>query len=364
MSVDWHKLGKRWRIIYQMVTPANLDSTMGTLDGVVPSSASITESYYTDTRVQGKLSFVGDGWIRQSFIRIIAELPEEDYREELGTFLVTSDDATKKKSTWETTLELESMLYALDVQAGKTPWTVKKGAMAIAAIKSMLKTCHRPYIVLGGAKDYRMGTNTVYDTGGSYLERIYDLMDLSNNRLDVDGHGNVTIEPYVVPSKRSATFTIDLSAADSIAHDGLSRSSNYLDRPTECVVYHKEGSGDDEKEVRGYASNSGRVSFGSRGYIITKVVNLSEMSPNTTGRANTIAKERLKNASGEAIQWTLTTEYMPIHAGDVGYLQGTGDPLYPSRQKVMIKSRELELEHMTMKLTLKLATNIDTESEE
>lgn len=361
---NWHELGKRWKVTYQMVTPASPDSTMGTLEGVIPSSATITESYYTDTRVQAQLSYIGDGWVRQSFIRIIAQLPDEGYSEELGTFLATSDDASESKGEWKTTLELESMLYALDVQAGKAPWTVKKGSMALAAMKQMLNTCHRPYTVLGGAKDHQMGSNTVYETGGSYLERLYDLCDLCNDRLDVDGHGRVTIEPYIVPSARTASFTIDMGASDGIAIDGISRSSNYLDRPTECVVYHREGSGADEKETRGYASNAGRVSFGSRGYVITKVVELTDMSPNTTARANAIAAEKLASAAGESIEWQVTTEYMPIHAGDVGWLQNTGDPVYPNRQKVMVKNREIELEHMTMKLTLKLATGNDTDSEE
>ncbi len=360
---DWSNLGKRWRVSYQLVTPASPDSTMGELEGVIPSSATITESYYTDTRVQAQLSYVGDGWIRQAFVRVIAEIPDEGYREELGTFLATSDDAKGEKGEWKTTLALESMLYALDVQAGKSPWTVKQGAMALAAMEQMLKTCHRPYTLID-AKDHKMTKNTVYETGTTYLARLYDLADLCNNRLDVDGHGRVTIEPYVLPSERTPSFTVDLAAADGIAIDGVSRSSNYLDRPTECVVYHREGTGDDETETRGYASNSGYVSFGSRGYVITKVVELSDLSPNTTAAANQVAREKLDISSNESIEWDVTTEYMPIHAGDVGWLQGTGDPVYPERQKVMVKNRELELEHMTMKLTLKLASSNDTDGED
>lgn len=360
---DWNSLGKRWRVTYMMVTPASPDSTMGELEGVLPSSATITESYYTDTRVQAQLSYIGDGWVRQAFVRIIAEIPEEGYREELGTFLAAKDDAKYENGEWKTTLALESMLYALDVQAGKAPWIVKQGAMALAAMEQMLKTCNRPYVLLD-AKDHKMTKNTVYETGTTYLARLYDLADLSNNRLDVDGHGRVIVEPYVLPSDRSPSFVIDLAAADGIAVDGIERSSNYLDRPTECVAYHREGTGDEQTETRGYASNSGYVSFGSRGYVITKVVELSDLSPNTSAAANAIAREKLDRSAMESIEWNVTTEYMPIHAGDVGWLQNTGDPVYPQRQKVMVKSREVELEHMTMKLTLKLADSNDTDQEE
>lgn len=358
--MSWSDLGKRWRITYQMVTPASPDSTMGALEGVEPSSATITEAYYTDTRVQAKLSYVGDGWVRQAFVRIIAELPEEGYRAELGTFLATSDKAELKDGAWTTTLELESMLYALDAQSGINPWTVAAGSLALSAMTQMLKNCHRPYSVLD-ARDYRLGSTVVYETGTTYLARLFDLADMSGNRLDVDGHGRVTVSPYTLPSQRPETFTIDLKAADGMALNGLTRTSGYLEVPTECIVYHREGSDDSQTEVRGYASNDGRVSFGSRGYVITKVVQLSDLSPATPQAATQKAKEHLAAASGDSIEWTVTTEYMPIHAGDVGWLQNTGDPVYPYRLKVMVKNLELELEHMTMKLTLKLASGNDEE---
>jgi hypothetical protein len=358
--MSWSDLGKRWRVRYQMVTPANLDSIVGDMDGVIASGASVTESYYTDTRVQASLSYVGGAWQRQTWIRIIAEVPDEGYSEELGTFLVSSDDASASNGEWTTSLSLESSLYALSVQAGTEPWTCCSGSMALPVMKQMLDKCHRAYIDKG-ATDYRFGSNLVYETGTTYLERLYDLADLTNTRLDVDGHGRVTLSQYVAPKYRTPTFTIDLAASDGIAQDGLSRSSDYLSRPTECVVYHQEGSDDDKWEVRGIATNGGHVSYGQRGYVITKVVNLSDMSPATWDYATQQARERLNKSGSEGIEWTLTTEYMPVHAGDVGYLQNTGDPEYGARQTVMVKERTLDLEHMTMQLTLKLVGEYDTD---
>lgn len=368
MSVDWAKLGKTWRVRYKMVSPSDLNSTLGELEGVVPSTASITESYYGDTRVQAKLSFVGDGWVRQSFVRIIAELPDEGYKEELGTFLATSDDASTENGEWTTSLDLESMLYALDQESG-VQWTVKEGASALHAIERMLKNCGRDYIDKT-ANDKVLGKNHVYQADKSFLARVYDLCDRSGNRLDVDGHGRVTVEKYVRPRKKTPSFEIDLKAADGMAHDGVSRSSNYLQIPTDCVVYAtknedytttnakgKKVTKQRTKYVYGTASNGGRVGRGKRGYVITKVVNETDVEDPTASGMHAKAKEYLANASGESEQYELTCEYMPIHAGDVGILRGLDDPYYPSKQKVLVKERELELEHMTMKLTLKLAND-------
>lgn len=354
MSVDWTSLGKKWNIRYIQVTPSNLNDTMGVLEGVIPSSASITESYYTDTRVQASLQFIGDGWKRQSFIRIIAELVDEDYSEELGTFLASSDDASTSNGTWTTTLELQSMLYALDAETGHKTWTVAKGANSLTAIKQMLKQCKRAYISKSANSKY-LKKSRVYTSDKSYLARIYDLCTASNNRLDVDGHGRVIVSKYIRPAKKSASFTIDLESSDGMAHDGLSRSSNYLEIPTECVVYHSETNKKKTTYTYGYASNGGRVSRGKRGYVITKVV--SEDDADTVPALTKLAKQKLKKASQESLEWSVTTEYMPIHAGDVGYLKNTNDPYYPEKQKVLVKERVLNLEHMTMDLTLKLASD-------
>ena len=360
-SPDWTKISsKNWRIRFLQINPSSLDSIIGELEDVDITSASIDESYYSDTRVQAQISFLGSAWTRQAWIRIIAELPDEDYSEELGTFFATSDDSSEENGTWSTSLNLESSLYALDLQAAKGPYTVAEGSMAKAAMIATFGWCNRAYVD-NNAPDHQMGGNVVFETGSSILERVYDLADRCNMRLDVNGHGAITMEEYVHPSKRSSSFTIDLSSADGIALDGVSRSSNYLEIPSECIVSYTSGSGDDATEIRGYASNesTSRFLISNRGYILSKTVSLTEMSPETVEQANSIAATRLSRSSVESAEWTLTTEYMPVRIGAVGTLKGLNDPYYSGDQTVMIKNRNIDLKDMTMQLTLKLASSND-----
>ena len=359
--MDWTSLGKKWRVRFVQVNPTDLDTTMGELADVDITSASISEAYYSDTRVQASIKCLDSAWTRQAWVRVIAEVPDEGYSEELGTFLVTGDDADESNGTWTTTLSCESALYALDLQAAKRPFVVANGAMAKQAMESTLGWCGRDYVD-NDAPDHMMGGDVVFETGSSILERLYDLADRCDIRLDVDGHGRVTLDRYVLPANRSSSFAIDLKASDSIALDGISRTSNYLEIPTECIVSYTSGSGDDATEIQGYAENGGRVAIGERGYVVSKVVSLTEMAPETFERADAIARERLDKASNESAEWTLTTEYMPIRIGAVGTLRNHGDPYYSGDQKVMVKSRDIDLKDMTMKLTLKLASANDTDS--
>lgn len=362
--MDWHSLGKRWRVRVMQVQPANMDNVTGELADVDLTGATVSENYYSDTRAQASLSFLGDAWTRQNWVRIIAEVPDEGYSCELGTFYASADDASEQNGAWSTSLTLDSALSALDQKALLGCYVINEGSMVKPAMTRLLGWCGRTYSDLS-APDYRSTSNLVYETGESALSCMYDMADLCGTRLDVDGHGRITLEPYVLPGNRPSTFVIDMGASDSVALDGVSRSSNYLEIPTECVVVYKSGSGDDEVSIEATATNeSGRVGWGQRGFAVTKVVSLSEMSPETWERAARIARERLDRSSNESAEWTLTTEYMPIRIGAVGTLRNSGDPYYPGDRKVMVKSREISLNDMTMKLTLKLASANDTDGGE
>lgn len=359
--MDWHELGKKWRIRVMQVQPANMDNVTGELADVDLTSATISENYYSDTRAQASLSFLGDAWTRQNWVRIIAEVPDEGYSCELGTFYASADDASESNGTWVTSLTLDSALSAFDQKALLGCYVINEGSMVKPAMTQLLNWCGRTYADLS-APDYRATSNLVYDTGESALSCLFDMADLCGIRLDVDGHGRITLEPYVHPAMRPTTFFIDMKASDSIALDGVSRSSNYLEIPTECVVTYTSGSGDDEVSITATATNeTGRVGWGQRGFAVTKVVSLSEMSPETWERAAQIARERLSRSSNESAEWTITTEYMPIRIGAVGTLANTGDPYYPGTRKVMVKSRTIDLSDMTMQLTLKLASANDTD---
>lgn len=376
-DIDWMQPTKRkWKFTFQLVPPNKLNDSWGTLDNVDLSSVSITEGYYTDTRIQGKMTYYDTLSIdhRQAYIRIIATDTTTGYSVELGTFIPTSDDVTMEGSVIKTTVNLESILYGVSMQKLQSPWICKTGMSAYTNLLNILiNKCNiqldSDAFRLGFDKrgnyitnDFVFSESALKDAGSSVLELMYGICNATANRLDVDGHGRILFYGYTAPSKQNATFTIIANTADSIVLDGVTRSSNYLEMASQVTVH---ATNDESAEIVSTQNATGRLSQSQRGYIVGKYYDVTSMSPFTQARANQLAKDYLAKATNENMEWTLTTEYIPIYCGDVGYLDGLQDNYgYGSKKKVLVKSRDLDLTTMTQKLTLKLASSNDTDTGE
>ena len=212
-----------------MVSPQNMDVVVGELEGVVPSSTRLSFSYYSNTRTNGKLDYIGDGWVRGTFLRF-----EHDGRE-LGTYAVTDESAEIENGAVHHSLELRCALYLLDTDIADQPWLIGGGQSVKSAASQLLKSCSRPY--RNDGNDYSLKSPTVYESGDSQLKRLFSLCDIADNRVEVDGHGLVTIDPYIEPSRRSASFEIDLADPEGSALDGISFSTDYLSLPNRVSVF-------------------------------------------------------------------------------------------------------------------------------
>lgn len=377
-SPDWTKPTERkWTFEFRLIPPNKLNDSYGTLDNVDVSSVSITEGYYTDTRVQGKLTYYGENPQRQAYIRIIAKDTSTGYTEELGTFIPSSDDVTMEGGIVKTSLNLESVLYGISQQKLQSTWICKTGMGAYPNLVNILvNKCNMPLQSDGQGwamaedrhgnyappNDVLFSNNALCDAGSSILELMYGICNATTNRLDVNGHGKVLFYGYESPANRTAIFTITANSENSIVLDGVSRSSNYLNKTSQVTVH---ATNDQDQEITSTKTATGRLSLSQRGYIVGKYYDVSNMSPFTQARADTLAKQYLSTATNENMEWTLTTEYMPIYAGDVGYLEGLNDNYdYGTKKKVMVKNREIDLATMTQKLTLKLASSNDTDTGE
>jgi hypothetical protein len=368
-SIDWSRPTKRkWKFKFELVPPNKLNDSYGELDNVDISSVSITEGYYTDTRIQGKLTYYGENPYRQAYIRIIATDTVSGYSEELGTFIPTSDDVTMEGSIVKTTLNLESVLYGISQQKLQSAWSLTAGGSSYTTHLSQIlsKKCnielHSDFINMT-TPNGSIPSQAVTDAGSSVLALVFAICNTAKFRLSVNGHGEVWIHEYTAPSQRDPTFTITANSENSVVLDGVTRSSNYLEMASQVTVHSKQTVDNVEKEISSTQTGTGRLSLAQRGYIVGKYYDLSDMSPFTQARADQLAKQHLSTAQNENIEWTLTTEYMPIYTGDVGYLEGLNDNYnYGAKKKVFVKSRDIDLATMTQKLTLKLASSNDTDT--
>ena len=365
--MDWRDVTRTDKIIVQMVDPTNIDAVMGELEGVDLKGSSITACYYTDTRVSAKLKVVGNGWIRGTFLRIIYSIPEWNWSTELGTFLVTGDNASRDNGQWVTELTLQSMLFGLSTDKLVRPWAIAKNAMILKATAQCLNAAGRKHN-LSGAADHRLKATRVIETGTDRLKTLFAFCQLTNNRLDVDGHGRVTMTRYVAPATKAPLWRIDLADARGVALDGLSRSSDFLQVPNVvgvCYKYNVTQNGKSvQKEINARAivpANSPHSSS-RRGYTITDFREVNELSPATAARAQQLANTYLQNDQREHVEWELSTIYLPLWEGDVvDLVVPDGERAYQGTRRCMVKNVEINLGTMGMKLTLKEVASGDDE---
>ena len=359
---DWRDLPKGELTIEQL-PPANLDDSYGPLEGAVLSGCSITEGYYTDSRASAKLELAHHNLVDRAAIRISYRVPELGYSEELGTFFPASDGAKESDGSVTATLDLVSALHAMSLKENRSPHWLAQGSYALTAMRQVCEDAHRE-LLTAGANDYMYTEAKVLESGGSSLERLFALCDDSGNRLDVDGHGRIVASAYVAPSARVPSFEIDLLDPKGTAHDGIEMSSDRLSLPSEVHVIYRwtEGSGDSaqQMEVSGTASNPAE-SFGVRGYIVSDAEVVNELDPPEEWMAQQEAEKRLALRTEPTDEWSLTTEYLPIHQGHVGWLRGLPDGMGGPDRLVMVKSADISLDTMRMRLTLKGAESVDTE---
>ena len=332
-----------------MVSPQNMDVVVGELEGVVPSSTRLSFSYYSNTRTNGKLDYIGDGWVRGTFLRF-----EHDGRE-LGTYAVTDESAEIENGAVHHSLELRCALYLLDTDIADQPWLIGGGQSVKSAASQLLKSCSRPY--RNDGNDYSLKSPTVYESGDSQLKRLFSLCDIADNRVEVDGHGLVTIDPYIEPSRRSASFEIDLADPEGSALDGISFSTDYLSLPNRVsVVYrYSESIGGESvsKEVFGRSDAQGNLSKQTRGYVVSDFRVVDEMNPPTAARAQEMAAEIMGNV-GEQVEWRLRIINAPITAGDVvDLIVHDGPQGHTGRRKCLVKNMDVELQYMKQTVTLK-----------
>ncbi len=364
---DWKDLRYKGELHAYMIPPTDLNDTYGELEGVDWSTLSITAQYYSDTRTSGSLTFVNTNWIPDSFIRIVYEVPERDYKRVLGTYAVTDAPETYENGQWKTTATLHSMLYTMSLDIAANRKTLKKNALYTTAMKSELLAADREYI-LEDALEGRVSSTTVMPSGVSRLARMFTFCQNTNNRLDVDPEGRITVEPYTKPAAKSSKLTVDIEDERGLTMDGITRSTNYATVPTSAAVIYRYTEQVGGKSVEREISAVAMVSTAShqhqmhRGYNVVDLHTLSEMQPATEARAQKLALAYLANDGGEKVEWEFKMKYLPLWEGDVvDLVVSSGNERYSGTRKCLVKNITLTGPYLDMQLTLKETASGDTE---
>lgn len=365
-TIDWSRPCRRCRLHFYLISPNNLDDCLGELDGVDITDCTVTENFYSDTRIQASLTLIGevDRINRNAFVRIVATFETDDgstWSEELGTFIPTADDFSSSGGVKKQILQLESILYGVSLEKFGNPWIFEANTTAKTGWTNILNNIDRRFND-SAANDYNYTETQVIDRGETVLSALFSCVGAANNRLDVDGHGIVTIKQYLPPTLRPVVCSLTIGEATSIIEDDFSRSASFLTRPSACYVYAKRTTDGNEEELLGvaYSAENGRE---TRGYVVTMYETLDDVNPWTRYTVDQWALARLRTELNEDVEWKITTHYFPVHEGDVIELNGIDkidkSGQYESSQRMVVKQKELNLKTMKQTLTLRSINSLD-----
>ena len=369
--MDWKDLTRKGELHAYLVSPNNLEIIEEELLGIDWSSLKISGAYYSDSRTSGSLRTHYANWNQDDahtpFVRIVYEIPEWNYTRELGTFIVRNDPQEIAEGTHRTDLELQSMLYALSLEFPEKKKAITPGALVSTAIKSELNDAGLAY-VLDDICEYQVNGLAILENGKSRLARLFTLTEMSNNRIDVDGHGTIRLKRYIEPNIQTASCRIDLNDPRGIVKDGIKRTSNYLQQPSEAVIVYKwtetENGESVEHEITAKATvrAGDHASVGARGYKITAFEQVNDLSPRTAQKAQDLAYEKLRKQMQTKTEWQINTTYLPLWEGDIVELYVPyGAEQYQGIRKCLVKNIELSGEYLDMTLTLKETAGGDEE---
>lgn len=364
--MDWTDTGYSYHVEVSVVSQVDVDNTFDTLDGVILSGLTISQNYYSDSRIQGKVTTIvregeSDGYVENARLRITLTIPDRDWSEELLTGYVSDIDEQVENGMTKRTYSIEGTIWGLLDHKIKSPIIIGKGATLINAWCKILDYNTKMQHTHKDAVDHNFGSNIIYEAGSALSTVLFELSS-GYDRMDSDGHGRLTLSKYTAPSKRSSSGFIDMHDIKGLALYPLSKSSSKWEAPGRAIVTATKtvtsgGKSSQQVIVGSYdAPASHFTSLSSRGWLKAKTDSYNGTSENPTkSELDAIAKKNWKDAQDVGLSWTMPSVFKNYKAGEIY------DFIVPSAMgtvgfeshKVLITAVNTNFESMTQELSFK-----------
>lgn len=365
--MDWSNTGYSHVVGVNVVHQTNVDNELGSLSGIQLSGMTITENYNSDSRVQAKVTTIvksgqSDGYIKNARLRIILSIPERGFNKELVTGYVSDIDESSERGYTKRQYTIEGTIWGLLDHKIATPITIGKGTKMVSIWSSLMSSQTKMQYSTSGAQDKAFLNTIVYEPG-TLLSTILFELSSGYDRMDVNGHGVVTLRPYTAPSKRTPTRTIDYNDLKGLALDGLEKNTSDYDSPGRAIVTATISTTKNNKTtqqvIAGYydAPASHATSIATRGWLKARSDAYSGTAENPSkSELNDLAKNNWEDAQDNGIQYSGSSVFRDYHAGEVVTLvkptnNNIDAPL--ESHKVLIQTVTTNLEHLTQDLTIK-----------
>ena len=350
-----------------LVNQTNIREVLGSLKNIVADSVTITENYNSDSRVQAKLSTItkadqSDGYIPYSRIRIIMSVPAKQWSEPIMTGYVSDIEEHMENGYVQRTYSIEGTLWGLLDHKLYNSIVISKGAKLLTVWTSLIKKCTKMQCDITGAKNCTFGNTVVYEPGTELSTILFEVSS-GYNRMDVDPFGAITLRPYVSPSKKPVSRTINYKDLKGFAIAPLTRTTTEFDAPGRAIVTAmvstKDSSGKtSQKTIVGHydAPANDITSQQKRGWLSARMDSYIGTSEKPTkDELNKVAKKNWESSKQEVgHEWSGSCVFQNYHAGDVVYLIAPSSKTSnPTRHKVLLTAVSTSFRDFKQSLTMK-----------
>ena len=359
--MDWERTNYAYFVDVVAVHQTDVNTVLGFLSGVELEGMSISENYYSDSRVQAKLSTyakegTSDGYVKNARLRIILSIPSKTWLKEMVTGYVSDINESTSNGYTKRTYTIEGTIWGLLNHKIKSPVIINKGAKMSKIWSSLISDQTRMQYSMDGMQDHTFGNTVVYEVG-TVLSTILFEVSSGYSRMDVDGRGIITLKKYVAPSNREFSRIVSFDSFKSLAIRPLEMSSLEYEAPGRAIVTATVSNTDSDGKT------TQQVIYGSydapavhpssievRGWLKARSDTYSGTSEKpTSSELASIAKKNWENDQEEKREWSASSVFADYHAGDILML------ILPDNSfvKVLLKAVETDLSSFTQKLTMK-----------
>ena len=323
----------------------------GWLDGV--TGGSIVQSHRGDFRVTASLDLDGDIPPIGGYVRIwhTARLGGESVRTCLATLVPELPGMEYRLGRWTGSLDLYSGMKRLETSVWEKDYGIAKNTAIAAKWKSFVENGGSvAYVAPGISTTKKTSSSWVLGFGESVLSTCHELASAVSGYIEVDELGRVCLVPYVMPSKRSASWRLE-SGEESIMLIGVDREP-----PELCnrVMARYESNGKNYFSAT-YLPSSHPWSWGQTGRKESYVMEPTDVPSPVQSNLDRIVANELASRSSTGNVYEVRALFDPsVRPGTVGTVAYADSPRDAGLSfRAFCSQREIELDAaMTTTLTL------------
>lgn len=326
----------------QMIDPHNINISRGILEGV--TKVTLTDGYYSDTKISGTLETIADNYIEGSWIRILVD------DEAIATLGISKYDPKQAPENSEMkTHDLQSVLWMLDEDITGDIFTISANTKCSKVLTDIVQNvCGKSIELVAGYNDGIYRNAVSFEQTDSFRSILANICSTTGNQLGVNGKGAVTVSRYVEPDKKEVSWTIDADDPKGIVLDPGYEDTDETGSAYNRTIVIATGENDSVIKAVSDAPASSPISSSVRGWTRAQVHQVSDMTPYTQARADQLARTYAPTDRSQGIQRSATCMYFPVKGGQVIEWVQNHDT-----KKYLVQTVEHDFDAWTSKLTLK-----------